>query len=408
MKRLLIGIRMDLKLLGSHYKRLFLFMVQMVILCLAIGIAGSHILYANHVVEPFSLAIVDLEDSKWTHMIIDTINHMETVTELCSIQVLDKDEAKAKLKEGEVTAIITIPEHFVEDVMTGKNTPITLERRDSTLLEGAVISKLVSAGTKLLSASQAGIYTTLDAYETFGIDEGRSWDSLVQEINIIFVKEILGRSSMYVQEEVVSTRLISPLEHYILSGLIVMLLLSLMLSLDCVVMLNKKENLMRYRVSRMKASYLVSGKLLSLSIFMLGIETFILGSLAVLSKLFSLEMNWQLSWQGILGVFLVAISISGVGLLIGLIFGEKEAYSLFIFLIAIVMAFLSGGIIPHAYLPERISYLGYFTYNGYALKSLMPLLGASCQGVTYLGILALTMICVAVCIIILKKRGLEV
>ena len=72
MRQLGISIKTDLKVLAVHYKKLLFFAMQMSILCLAIGMAGSQILYANKNVQPFTLAIVDLEASKWTGMIIYT------------------------------------------------------------------------------------------------------------------------------------------------------------------------------------------------------------------------------------------------------------------------------------------------------------------------------------------------
>lgn len=96
MKLLWVGIKLDFKQIKLNRVRLLFFSIQMIILCMAIGIAGSHILYAEKSVQPFVLAIVDKENSEWTHMIMDTIKQMETVTELCEIQVMDEEAAIRK------------------------------------------------------------------------------------------------------------------------------------------------------------------------------------------------------------------------------------------------------------------------------------------------------------------------
>ncbi len=402
-----IGIKTDLKILAVHYKKIIFFALQMMILCLGIGVVGSHVLYSQKNVQTFTLAIVDLEASEWTKMIIDTVNQMESVTKLCEIQVLPKEKAKEQLDKGEVTAIITIPPQFVEDVMKGKNTPLTIEKKDGTLLESIVADELVSAAAKLLSAAQAGIYTTLDAYEMLGSDGGAKYEKLMQEINIIFTKEMLGRHNLFDVKEVVATKNMAPLQHYILSGFIAMMLLGLMLIMEVIEPFNRQEILMRYSVAKVKAEKLVLSKMISLSLFNVGVGGIILGSVAILSKLSGLEIEWSLSLQGIMGILLSAVSLAGVSMIIGMLLRGKDAYSLFIFMIAAIMTFLSGGIIPTAYLPQAISKLKLFSYNAYALELLKPLVGIESQWITYVQVILIILVCFIMGIMMLKRRGVR-
>lgn len=402
-----MGIKLDFKRMKANTLRLLVFSIQMVILCMAIGIAGSHILYADKNVQPFVLAIVDKEDSEWTHMIIDTIKQMETVTELCEIQMMGEEEAIKKLSRDEVMAIAIIPEHFVHDVMVGINTPLTIQKKDSTMIESVVIDKLIVAGVKLLSAAQAGIYSTLDCYELYGTDEGASYHVLMQEINLIFAKKMLARNRMFEVEEVRATGAITTLEHYILSGFIVMMMLSLMLVMNIIEPLNERDMLMRYSVSKIKGRYLVIQKLISLSIFNIVLGGAILVGVMLLTRYSHLPISWQGSWQGLLGGVLGAIGLASMGLFIGLLLKGKETYSLFIFLITMIQAFLSGGIVPSAFLPDFMTRLGHFTYNEYAIKLLGNMLGAICEPVFYIGMLIMVIISMFGSSMVLKKRGLS-
>lgn len=407
MRSLWVGVKLDFKRIKANTLRLLVFSIQMVILCMAIGIAGSHILYADKNVQPFVLAIVDKEDSEWTHMIIDTIKQMETVTELCEIQMMEEKEAIKKLSRDEVMAIAIIPEHFVHDVMVGINTPLTIQKKNSTMIESVVIDKLIVAGVKLLSAAQAGVYSTLDCYELYGADEGASYNVLMQEINLIFAKKMLARNRMFEVEEVRATGAITTLEHYILSGFIVMMMLSLMLVMNIIEPLNERDMLMRYSVSKIKGRYLVIQKLISLSIFNIVLGGAILGGVMLLTRYSNLPISWQGSWQGVLGGVLGAIGLASMGLFIGLLLKGKETYSLFVFLITMIQAFLSGGIVPSAFLPDFITRLGHFTYNEYAIKLLGNMLGAICEPVFYIGMLIMVIISMFGSSMVLKKRGLS-
>lgn len=407
MKSLWVGVKLDFKRMKANTLRLLVFSIQMVILCMAIGIAGSHILYVDKNVQPFVLAIVDKEDSEWTHMIIDTIKQMETVTELCEIQMMGEEEAIKKLSRDEVMAIAIIPEHFVHDVMVGINTPLTIQKKDSTMIESVVIDKLIVAGVKLLSAAQAGIYSTLDCYELYGTDEGASYNVLMQEINLIFAKKMLARNRMFEVEEIRATGAITTLEHYILSGFIVMMMLSLMLVMNIIEPLNERDMLMRYSVSKIKGRYLVIQKLISLSVFNIVLGGAILGGVMLLTQYSHLPISWQGSWQGLLGGILGAVGLASMGLFIGLLLKGKETYSLFIFLITMIQAFLSGGIVPSAFLPDFITRLGHLTYNEYAIKLLGNMLGAICEPIFYIGMLIMVIISMFGSFIVLKKRGLS-
>lgn len=291
--------------------------------------------------------------------------------------------------------------------MIGLNTPVTILKKDSTMLEGLVIDKLITAGAKLLSAAQAGIYSALDCYMFYGNDKGASYNRLMQEINLIFAKEMLARNTMFKVEEIRATGAITTLEHYILSGFIVMMMLSLMLVMDMIESLSRKEMLMRCRVSKVKGRYLVAQKLVSLSVFNMVLGSIVLGGVALLVQKSNLSISWRVSWQGLLGGTLSAIGLASIGIFIGLLLKEKETYSLFIFLITIIQAFLSGGIIPSAFLPSFITKLGSFTYNKYAINLLGNILGAKCEPAFYAGILSLIGVSILASFGVLKKRGLE-
>lgn len=407
MRGIWTGLKLDFKQIVSGYIKLILFSLSMVILCLAIGIAGNNILYGEKTVEPFGLAIVDKEDSEWTHMIIDAVKQMETVTRLCQIEITDEQDAKAKLEKGEVVAIITIPDHFVVDVMTGENTPLIVEKNEGTILESIVVDKLITASTKLLSAAQVGIYTTLAHCKLYGNASDKEYNMLLQEINLIFAKKMLSRNQMFLEKEVVATGNISTVAHYLLSGFIVMMMLSLMLVMQIIEPLNKAEMLMRYKVTKIRGSKIILQKWISLWFFYLIFGGVSLGGIIICTQQKTFLMNWEISGTGAIGFLVITATLAAIGLLIGMLLEGKEAYGLFIFMIALVQAFLAGGIVPSAFLPEAINQLGYLTYNKYAVHILGSLLGEKTQLSYYYGISIVLVLCLIGCHIIIKKRGIR-
>lgn len=407
MRVLLKGLKMDMKQIGMGYIKLILFAISMMILCLAIGVAGSQLLYKDKAVEPFGLAIVDYEDSQWTKMIIEAVEQMETVTRLCEIEVTDEVKAKSMLANGEVAAVITIPDHFVYDAMVGTNTPLVVEKHEGTMVEGIVVDKLITSATKLLSAAQAGIYATLDGYKIYGDQDPEHYDKLLQEINLIFAKKMLSRNSMFVQKEVVATGKLNPLVHYLISGFIVLMTLSLMLVMQIIEPLNQSEMLMRYKVAKVKGRWLILEKFSALFIFMALLGGISLTGIAIGIKQIDERVMWQIGPSQV-GAGLLAISgLAAMGVLIGMILKAREAYGLFIFAIVMVQAFLAGGLVPEVFLPEAINKVGYFTYHKYAIRLLGSFTGVPVEKECYIGMSLVVLGCLGVSLMLLKKRGLK-
>ena len=319
MRQFWVGLKLDLKQLRQGYIKLLLFIVSSIILSISIGVAGSQILYDDVSVEPFGLAIVDHEDSQWTHMIIGMVEQMDTVTRLCKIQRVEEVEAKDKLKKGEVMAIITIPGNFVRDVMTGVNTPLTIEKKEGTFLENVVVDKLITSATKLLSAAQIGVYSTLDCYNMYGDGDSKSYEQLLQEINLVFIKRMLARNKLFLEKEIVATGSLEPFVYYVLSGFVIMMILSLMLTIHIIEPMNNRELLMRYKVAKVKAYQIILQKWLALTLFYIVLGGIILTVLALASKWVGMNMTWRLSVNGIVGVLITFATLAAIGVLIALI-----------------------------------------------------------------------------------------
>ena len=407
MRVLWTGLKMDMKQIGMGYIKLILFAVSVIVLCLAIGVAGSQILYKDKAVEPFGLAIVDHEDSQWTKMIIEAVEQMETVTRLCEIQVTDEMKAKSMLSSGEVAAVITIPDHFVYDAMVGTNTPLIVEKHEGTMVEGIVVDKLITSATKLLSAAQAGIYATLDGYNAYGDQNPEHYDKLLQEINLIFAKKMLARNSMFIEKEVVATGKLNPLVHYLFSGFIVLMTLSLLLVMQIIEPLNQSEMLMRYKVAKVKGRWLILEKFSALFSFVMVFGGISLAGIVIGIKRIDEKVVWEFGLSQIGAGILAVGGLAAMGVLIGMLLKEREAYGLFIFAIVMVQAFLAGGLVPEAFLPQAINKLGYFTYNKYALDLLGSFTGASVEKGCYLGMSIVILSCLGVSLMLLKKRGIK-
>ena len=407
MKRLIKGIQTDFKILAAQYKVILLFALQMLLFCMAMGYMGKQVLYKEKKIEPFTIAVVDKEDSDWSHMIINTVKQMKNISELCKLQTEDEDTAKMALAKHEVEAIVTIPEDFVRSVFIGENKSLIVEKRESTMLEGVVVDELITAAAKLLSSAQAGIYSTLDYYKAYNNDQGQSYNELMEEINIIFAKDMLSRERFFKQELTRATHALSSGQYYILSGFVIMMFLSLMVEMIVLQPITEQETLIRFRLAGFKARELLLGKTITLTIFNCCLGTVTLACLFAITYMLDIEIQEVNIVQVIIGELLSFTGLSSMGIAIGLVLNKKQAYGLFIFILDLVMAFIAGGIIPNAFLPDAVDKIAYLSYNRYAMRLLQSIFGAQIQSIDYIGMLAFIIICSVISLIVLHKKGVQ-
>ena len=73
---------------------------------------------------PMRVGLVCLDPSSEARMAVQILSGQEDFQTLIRLEEEDTEEAALKkLREGEYSGVIVLPEHFVSDIITGKNTP---------------------------------------------------------------------------------------------------------------------------------------------------------------------------------------------------------------------------------------------------------------------------------------------
>lgn len=97
---------------------------------------------------------------------------------------------------SEYTAIITIPEGFLESILTGENLSPVVELDWSSPLEAMWVRQMILAGTRALSAAQRGVYAVLEAADWGkGMDE-KEYHLLVAEVNMKLLNAFFDKLSL--------------------------------------------------------------------------------------------------------------------------------------------------------------------------------------------------------------------
>ena len=99
------------------------FVMMTVFLCLALN--ANSFIYSDDRSEPLSIGIVMSADSKIAQMAYNTISDMDSYHSSCVFtEFSDKDTALSRLSDGDLFAVIYVPDNIISDIMDGTNTPV--------------------------------------------------------------------------------------------------------------------------------------------------------------------------------------------------------------------------------------------------------------------------------------------
>lgn len=137
----------------------------MIAFCVQKWISGAG---QNQIVQ---IGYVAAEDTL-TQMAVSYVEEMESVKNWCRLVKVEKAEGERMLEEGELAALIVLPENVVEEILYGGNAPAQLYLSENAETFGLMFEELAASAIGLLQTAQAEIYATHALTELFG--EGRA------------------------------------------------------------------------------------------------------------------------------------------------------------------------------------------------------------------------------------------
>lgn len=141
---------------------------------------------------------------------------MEDVAQYCRIAAMDLEQALDALEEGEVTAVLCLPEHFVQGVMEGENPDLRLIVSGDRPLESLLLLWVGQSASDILASFQSGVYAVLDLYRE-SPPPGLTWEQAVFDINYRYIALAMDRAEFFRLREVSATQALPVSLHYSLS-----------------------------------------------------------------------------------------------------------------------------------------------------------------------------------------------
>lgn len=350
MRTFLVYLELELK---KTFKILPSFLGGAVVLIVLIGtiaFSASKVLYGDTVVGRITVGVALPQEDALASKAVDMISSLDSVKSLCDFVYVSEEEGKEQLKSGQLYALMLVPESFIQGIMNGTNTPVTIILPDQAGIEAGLFTELADAGTKTLGVAQASIYAADEFCYLNGMVDSVS--QVESRLNHIFMNYSLPRESYFRSHEVSASGDVTVVQYYGISAAVLLLLL---LGIPASTILRPHSQVMaqKLKMIRIGRGKTVFSRIICVAFLLL----LALGIIA--AALFAggfLEMSWPFIIMSLVSCFTAAAMI---------VFAYEAGKSqiagvMLLFLGTVVMLFAAGGFIPSVFLPDGVRALARF------------------------------------------------
>ena len=396
-------INLNLKTFVVQKGRIAALFFLTAVLCLAAGLSGHFFLTDGSVVEPITVAVVDLDESIETRMILSAIMDAPEYGELLVFSRPSPADAASILDDGRTTAVITLPEGFGNSMTRGENMPFAVAYNRERPLASALVRVVADAFADMLRSSQMGVYVTLNYALAQDIPQTQ-YDMIFMSVNMRFIGLVQNRQDMFVSDIQSVTGELVIWQAYFIAVYIALMMCAAFVMTDAV-----RRNFSRYFIISLGMRG-VSHRVVCLACVMSYFLLFLVLNIGLWLCITFLSYLLGLPAFGInaglaCGVVVIAAALAAFAVMLTFVFDSSLSAGAFTAVFTVVSLFLSGGIIPAAYFSESFQLMSNAVFNTWGVRLLaaaltegnllMPV--AACVG---FGLIFMGIGCVAV-----KLRG---
>ena len=315
--------------------------VLMVFMGAAALLAGKA-LYGGPAAGRITVGVALPENDVLARQVTSMLSSLESVKSICDFSYMSREDCLEGMEKGKLLASLLIPEGFVQDILSGVNTPVPVLLPKNGGVESRIFKELADAGARTLSAAQAGIYAGDELLERFHCSEARA--QLERDLNRLYLEYSLPRGDLFRSTQVSASGDVDPVVFYAISLFILALILS---AIPVSGFLLPQKPVLRRQLSLAGVGPLsiVLSRILGLAL---------LYTILLLAAAFTAILTGALSFSPALpaAILLLGLSVSSIAVCAFQAAGNQRGGILFLFLGATALHFFSGGILPLVFLPS--------------------------------------------------------
>ncbi|MBO5473934.1 MAG: ABC transporter permease [Lachnospiraceae bacterium] len=386
MKRRMLYLCMELNKTLRLLPRMLMQAVLLMVLMGLIAFGGVRSMDREPLAVSVDIAVAVQDDDALTQMALGFVESMESVSEFCRFRQVSEEEGLALLAQEEVTALIVLPERLVDGIVNGQNPSVEIYFAEHAGIEAVLFKELTDAGASLLNVAQAEIYGANDTAAEYGFtDRLRMMEMEIDGYNLAFA---LDRLALYETRQLSVTGQMNVIQYFAASAAVLFLLLS---GMALYPLMQPEAAVFRRQLARQGVGFgwqdfcqwlcgfvsmgLIAALLPAAARFLPAAARF----LSAIAKILPAGMEtvgeepevWTQAAEllqrrqnaGHMGmsVFLIVCSLMLISTCVYCIYsltGSRISGILLLFVVSLMMIYLSGGLAPSIFLPETMQKLG--------------------------------------------------
>lgn len=293
--------------------------------------------------------------------LVNTIQDMGELSSFCDFSMVTEEEGKKKLEQGEISALIVVPEKILQKVYRNDKVSIAMYMPGKPTLESAMLREFAESGTSLVLTAKAGDYTAYHMYQKYG--KAGTMQKVAQDMNGQYIQFVIRQETLFQNTPVMGKDGMSDEERMVLSGIVLVLFL---LAIPVLQLRGKEAPVLSLQLARKGIRPLFS---------LLCNECMIALILWVSMSAGSFSLMMILGWKIAAGVLVCCLFLgcllTASALLLLYTSGQGTAGGvLLIFFASLAQIFLVGGIFPVSVLPEICVRIGNILPGGLLVRFL--------------------------------------
>lgn len=349
-------------------------------LCLVTAAAAviSHAVFGARMFRVIDVGVSVPEEEKETRAVVRFLSAMESVESVCNFRYFPQEEALEKLYEGEIQAVIVLPESLYEDMYTGQKGGIKVYLPQNPPFRVQVFQELLSDGVSLLETAEAGVLAARDmAAEGFSemkpnqsaerfseMKPNQSAERLsgmkpyqaAEHISYAYIKCAMDRQDIF-EKNVYSPLGEMDLYQYYFAAAASLLLLMGGLNYSFLYQGQSRAVEQKLCVLGMGFARISSVKILVMANASWALGTAVYLSGCLFSKIWQMNFLW---FHGSVLLWMIPVSFAAAIYFHAVfsVFGKGMQGAVFLLSINALMALCSGIFIPLPYLPDIVGRIG--------------------------------------------------
>ena len=333
------------------------------------------------------------------------------VSKLIDYRVEEENRAKDLLNEGEISAIIILPDKYIYDMKISLLTPFRNNADLKVLthpdrpVAGEIVTSLMEAYTNTMSSVIIGKNVIIESASANDIG-GDGFDN-IDEIMEGMADLVAGTNVNIDNVTVEGRRSIKSSEYYAAAMMTMFLLFAA--GQGGRMLLEEKDNqtYQRMVIADISKTHILAGKF---------IVIFLIASLQIFIMLAYSHFALKVKWGNMIPILVLstasAFSVAGLGIFIASLTYRAGNYRLanaFENVIIQVMAFVGGSFFPIDVMPEVIRRMSFISLNGVALKAYLKIIvGYNLADILkHVSILAITGILLTLIGVVIFNKGVS-